>query len=372
MSLDELCDRLHRNDPDLTSVNLTLPDYRGRGVRIGQALLQNDTVTVLRIAIEDLVDENEVFRSDDFPMLQYLRTSSVVQEVSLAFEETEETIHHRNDMLRGLALLAIAQNSRISAFECFQRVPVGPMAQLLTRTTSITVLNICPVRSIAHDSLSVQSFAEALKMNRTLQDLLLFASSEDDRLMDAFLLPLAVHQRLELLCLSYRKCKHIPSSLVRLFQARTTKIKILLLRYASFDRPSWNVLCDALKGSLSVSFLRFSSCSMAVPPTSILHLFRENGSFAEVNLDNLVLDDAHDDKLLAYCQRNIHLEDLLSRRFVDEHSPAEIGRLSLLPHLLAAAQQAPRKMPNSILIGLLALPNDAIGKKPTKKRDNIE
>jgi hypothetical protein len=375
MSLDGLCARLRRDDPDLINVDLTPRRYHGHGERIGQALLQNSKVTNVQFAMEGLVDENDVFHAERYPLLQYIRTNMTVRDICLFSVNPPPRQHGVREIerLRGLVLDAIAQNPHILAFDCFPRVPIEPMAQLLTRTISLTHLSFSAVHSIAHDSLTLQRFAEALSMNRTLRQLILVELSKDDSVMDAFLLPLASHPTVEILGMNFLECKHIPSSLARLLHASTTKIGMLLLRSASFDGPSWSVLCDALKGSLSIFLLRLVSCSIAVPPASILQLVRENSSLQDVNLGNL-LDDAHHSKLMAYCQRNMRLEGLLSLEFVDEHTgsavdkSAEIGGLSLLPHLLAAAQQVPRNAHNSILISLLAMPSDAIGIKPTEKR----
>jgi hypothetical protein len=111
-TVDELCSRLHRNDPELTIVDLTSRSYHGHGVRIGRALLQNVTVLELRFAIEDLVDRDEVFHADQYPLLHYLRTNVVVRKLRLngGTSPLQPNVVPEIDRLRGLVLEAIAQN----------------------------------------------------------------------------------------------------------------------------------------------------------------------------------------------------------------------------------------------------------------------
>jgi hypothetical protein len=353
-SLDELCSRLHRNDPELTIVDLTPPMYHGHGVRIGQALLENSKVTELTFAIQDLVSGNDVFHSGRYPLLQYLRTNKVVRELTLSNgtlpSDPNEVLEI--DRLRGLVMDAVAQNSNIASFACVHRFPIEPMAQLLTRTISLTQLFLSVQRSIAHDSRTLERFAGALRMNQTLESLILFQPSGEERVMDYVLLPIASHPTLKLLCVDFKghELTIMPRGLIRLLHSRSVKVKCLFFVSKLFDISSWNLLCGALKGNLSVRSLSFKSCSIAVPQSSILKLVRENGGLHALR-DSSQSSGSNHPTVLAYCQRNVQLPDLLVKGFVHGRAGSLDGggnSLSLLPTLLAAAQQAPRPAPNLI------------------------
>jgi hypothetical protein len=245
------------------------------------------------------------------------------------------------------------------------------MAQFLASTTSLTSLFLSTHSSIAHDSRTLERLAEAFRMNETLECLTLFQLSNDEMQMDSFLLPLASHPTLRLLCMCFAEPQLvIPRALVRLLHSRSVRLGCLCLDNMLVSSSSnWNLLCDALKGNLSIRVLRFLSCSIAVPLSSILKLVRENGGIHAVSDDGM-LSELNHPKVLAYCQRNVQLPVLLAEAFVHGRTGSVDGAgssLSLLPTLLAAAQQAPRPAPNLILLALLAIPSDDIGMRPTDK-----
>jgi hypothetical protein len=373
MSLNDLCDRLHRNDPTLTIVDLMPRAYHGHGMRIGRALLQNVTVFELSFAIEKLVDRDEVFHAEQHPLLQYLRTNVVVRKISLSTCTTPfPNMVPEIDRLSGLALEAVAQNAHIASFWCFSRVPIEPMATLLASTISLTSLSLSAQHSIADDPSTLSRFAEALRMNHTLETLFLMDSSDNERLMDSFLLPLASHPKLQVICMGFANGQQtFPIALIRVLHSRSVKVSMLGFMDKQFESSSWNLLCDALKGNLSIRGLLFASCSIAVPLVCMLKLVRENGSIRAVRDDSLSYDSNHP-KVVAYCQRNVQLPVLLAEAFVHGRAVGSVdgggSSLSLLSLLLAAAQQAPRTAPNLILLALLAIPSDDIGIRPTGTR----
>jgi hypothetical protein len=364
-SLDELCDRLRRDDPDLTNVDLTRPAYHGHGVRLGQALLQNSHVVTLTLAVEALVDENEVVYASHYPLLQYLRTNLAIRETVLVGcpsplqnrQGRPEIVH-----LRGLVLDAIAQNSHIVTLQCFHRIPINPMTKLLTDTTSLTDVLLYTHTEHTNDSSLLQRFKDAVSLNQTVKKLFLMNASNNSDKTNDFLLPLAMNSSVRMLLLHYsRHCNHAPSGLYRLLHSATSTIAGLVINNALFDISSWSLLCDALRGNLSVQVLSFQSCSIEVPQRSMLDCVRENGCLRDVQYGSSLSIDG---KVRAYCQRNVILPVLLANEFVHGRAVS----MSLLPLFLAAAQQAPRTAPNLILLALLAIPSDDIGVRPTGKR----
>jgi hypothetical protein len=291
-------------------------------------LLHNSTVTELFLGVPYLfgVEYIRNLASRQCPFLEYLSTSQHLREVIV---DAAPVVTRHSVELCEPVLRAIGENPRIQYLCCSQFVSLQPMADVMARTTSITILSI--VLPLLGDT--VDFAVDALSSNTTLTELRLIRGS--DAVFDAILEQLEGHALLSKLSLN---TKVFPSG-----------------------------VCDLLESNTNISKMDLEVDENI--PNSLFRAIRANSTLLEVQWND---GQPPPPQIQTYLERNQQMRSwFASEESLQESLATKVYWSAILPSLFAAtrpvrstttltstaATQANGPPPNAILAALLQVRN---------------
>jgi hypothetical protein len=260
-TLESFCSALRNNDPSVTEVDT---DYYGEGYgnELGAALASNSCVSTLNVRLDTLVDINDGRVDGLLSLYLFTRTSPSLRSVQLwsdplLISEVELARH-----IGGVFLRLVALNPNVVDFWLDADVHWGRFAESILSTTSIRSFHFALLVCEFGDHL--QTVANAIGANRSIQTLKLDAITEDDEdVLRVNTILQALNNHATLLKLSLEVgIDDSPEMIADLagFLRSNVVLEELSLTGFLFKTEGLDLISDALQSNQSITTLSFAHC----------------------------------------------------------------------------------------------------------------
>jgi hypothetical protein len=250
---EDIYDALRSNDPKMTQVDVDWLS-QGCGRALGLALTNNTHVSSIAIEIQYLVSSDDTNTDDLAPLLEFLRTSNSLREISFVKNGLQWLRNPLIYTLTDLIFRMIAQNPNILRLHVPNlNAPLNGIAHVLRVTTSLDTLRMEQKSSLS--DVEMQLFSDAFRANKTLEALELALHQQTANLMLPYV---GSHTRLRTLTLKIAQ-PQAPSAhhfqVLAEFLRNATVLQVLVLKDYAFCDGNMMLLLGGLSANQSITTL---------------------------------------------------------------------------------------------------------------------
>jgi hypothetical protein len=299
--VDDLCDRIERDDPSVVGETCNIPVFRPHYLRSFVAVLPKSTV-VTSLSFDVTAYCHNQF--DIQPMLKYLSEAKLIQSVSLSF--AEEHSRGPKAFTAGQLIRAVADNAQLALVEFTSRLSLHPRHHLLdllkfksSSLMHLTLQRLGTYESTPWSEAYVEAFAATIGSMSVLQSLILEAFP-NPKLVLLIVQQLYNHKCLRKLSIricvglhdtEYKPYYHGIVMAVASMLRSQVPLEILELKGAAFSSNDMETLVEGLECCLSLVELTLVGGHERASWDRLLGFLRAGRSSAACTIQQLFLQD---------------------------------------------------------------------------------